>query len=133
MVVDSPVPLVMRALIRIVLAMIVENAGFGGAAAAPIARKVLDYWLLGKRSGEKDTTPVPKEDAETVPVESLPAEDVEAAAAAIERRQAAGEQAAPAPAPQQAPAQQAPAAPAPTAPQPSKEQKPALQPPRRKE
>jgi penicillin-binding protein 2 len=118
---------------KIVLAMIVENAGFGGAAAAPIARKVLDYWLLGKRSGEKDTTPVPKEDAETVPVESLPAEDVEAAAAAIERRQAAGEQAAPAPAPQQAPAQQAPAAPAPTAPQPSKEQKPALQPPRRKE
>ncbi|HEY1149990.1 MAG TPA: hypothetical protein VGF27_15525, partial [Pseudoduganella sp.] len=63
----------------------------------------------------------------------LPAEDVEAAAAAIERRQAAGEQAAPAPVPQQAPAQQAPAAPAPTAPQPAQEPKPALQPPRRKE
>lgn len=31
----------------IALAMIVENAGFGGAAAAPIARKALDYHLLG--------------------------------------------------------------------------------------
>jgi penicillin-binding protein 2 len=30
----------------IVLAMIVENAGFGGQSAAPIARRVLDYWLL---------------------------------------------------------------------------------------
>lgn len=31
----------------IALAMIVENAGFGGMAAAPIARKALDYHLLG--------------------------------------------------------------------------------------
>ncbi|WP_079418084.1 penicillin-binding protein 2 [Thiomonas intermedia] len=31
----------------IALAMIVENAGFGGVAAAPIARKALDYHLLG--------------------------------------------------------------------------------------
>jgi len=34
---------------RIALAMVVENAGFGGAIAAPIARKVLDYAILGKR------------------------------------------------------------------------------------
>ena len=34
---------------RIALAMVVENAGFGGVVAAPIARKVLDYALLGKR------------------------------------------------------------------------------------
>ncbi|WP_420994662.1 penicillin-binding protein 2 [Cupriavidus sp. 30B13] len=33
---------------KIALAMIVENAGFGGAVAAPIARKVMDYYLLGK-------------------------------------------------------------------------------------
>ena len=34
---------------RIALALVVENAGFGAAAAAPIARKALDYYLLGKR------------------------------------------------------------------------------------
>ena len=33
---------------KIALAMIVENAGFGGAVAAPIARKVMDYYLTGK-------------------------------------------------------------------------------------
>jgi penicillin-binding protein 2 len=34
---------------RIALAVIVENGGFGARAAAPIARQVLDYFLLGKR------------------------------------------------------------------------------------
>lgn len=34
---------------KIALAVIVENAGFGARAAAPIARQVLDYYLLGKR------------------------------------------------------------------------------------
>jgi penicillin-binding protein 2 len=33
---------------RIALAVIVENGGFGARAAAPIARTVLDYYLLGK-------------------------------------------------------------------------------------
>jgi penicillin-binding protein 2 len=33
---------------RIALAVIVENAGFGARAAAPIARKMMDYYLLGK-------------------------------------------------------------------------------------
>ncbi len=33
---------------RIALAVIVENAGFGARTAAPVARKVLDYYLLGK-------------------------------------------------------------------------------------
>jgi penicillin-binding protein 2 len=32
----------------IALAVIVENSGFGARAAAPIARQVFDYWLLGK-------------------------------------------------------------------------------------
>jgi len=73
---------------RIVLAMVVENAGFGAAVAAPIARKVLDYWILGKRPTEKDTTKVPKEDAEfLVPLEELSPED----AAALEREHAARE------------------------------------------
>jgi penicillin-binding protein 2 len=33
---------------KIALAVIVENGGFGATAAAPIARAVLDYYLLGK-------------------------------------------------------------------------------------
>ena len=33
---------------RIAVAVLVENGGFGAAAAAPIARKVFDYWLLGE-------------------------------------------------------------------------------------
>jgi penicillin-binding protein 2 len=41
---------------RIALAVIVENAGFGALAAAPIARMALDYYLLGKRPGEKEKT-----------------------------------------------------------------------------
>jgi len=34
---------------KIALAVIAENAGFGARAAAPIARQVLDFHLLGKR------------------------------------------------------------------------------------
>ncbi|MGH8619622.1 MAG: penicillin-binding protein 2 [Burkholderiales bacterium] len=34
----------------IAVAVIVENAGFGARAAAPIARQVFDYYLLGKES-----------------------------------------------------------------------------------
>jgi penicillin-binding protein 2 len=32
----------------IALAVLVENGGFGAQSAAPIARQVLDYWLLGQ-------------------------------------------------------------------------------------
>jgi penicillin-binding protein 2 len=47
---------------RIALAVIVENAGFGARAAAPLARKVIDYYLLGKvparerRAGNDDAS-----------------------------------------------------------------------------
>jgi len=34
---------------KIALAVVVENAGFGARAAAPIARQVFDYYLLGKK------------------------------------------------------------------------------------
>ncbi len=34
---------------RIALAVLVENGGHGGTTAAPIARKVLDYYLLGRK------------------------------------------------------------------------------------
>jgi penicillin-binding protein 2 len=34
---------------KVAVAVIVENGGHGGSAAAPIARKVMDYVILGKR------------------------------------------------------------------------------------
>ncbi|MGV3497986.1 MAG: penicillin-binding protein 2 [Hydrogenophaga sp.] len=39
---------------RVALAVIVENAGFGAAAAAPIARRVFDYLLLDQYPSEQD-------------------------------------------------------------------------------
>ena len=44
----------------IVIAAIVENAGFGAAHAAPIARRVFDYWLLGDYPNEEDMAAVQK-------------------------------------------------------------------------
>jgi penicillin-binding protein 2 len=73
---------------RIVLAIVVENGGFGAGVAAPIARKALDFYLLGKRPNEKDTTKVPKEDAEALH-----------AVEAIEEEAAANPEPKPAPAP----------------------------------
>jgi penicillin-binding protein 2 len=53
---------------RIALALVVENAGWGASVAAPIARKALDYYLLGKRPGEADK-PAPK------PADPVPADE----------------------------------------------------------
>ncbi|MEJ8825468.1 penicillin-binding protein 2 [Variovorax humicola] len=39
---------------KIAVAVIVENAGWGAGAAAPIARRVFDYWLLGQYPSEAD-------------------------------------------------------------------------------
>jgi penicillin-binding protein 2 len=39
---------------RVALAVIVENAGWGSGSAAPIARRVLDYLLLGQIPSEED-------------------------------------------------------------------------------
>jgi penicillin-binding protein 2 len=44
---------------KIALAVLVENGGFGAQAAAPIARQVLDYYLLGKRPN----APAPADEA----------------------------------------------------------------------
>jgi penicillin-binding protein 2 len=38
----------------VALAVIVENAGFGAQAAAPIARRVIDYLLVGQYPSEED-------------------------------------------------------------------------------
>jgi penicillin-binding protein 2 len=48
---------------RIALAVVVENGGFGARAAAPIARTVLDYFLLGKTPPGMEAAPE-DEDAE---------------------------------------------------------------------
>ena len=45
---------------EIALALVVENAGFGAAAAAPIARRVFDYVLLGRYPNEEDLLAVQK-------------------------------------------------------------------------
>ena len=45
---------------RIALAVVVENAGFGAAHAAPIARRVFDYWLLGQYPNDEDMAAVKK-------------------------------------------------------------------------
>ena len=50
---------------RIALAVLVENGGFGARAAAPIARAVLDYHLLGKLPPAlEQPAPVDETDAE---------------------------------------------------------------------
>ncbi|MHB1249927.1 MAG: penicillin-binding protein 2 [Polaromonas sp.] len=45
---------------KIALAVIVENAGWGAGAAAPIARRVFDYMLLGQYPSEEDMAAVKK-------------------------------------------------------------------------
>ena len=50
---------------RVALAIIVENAGFGAEAAAPIARRVLDYLLLGIYPSEEDIAAVQRGEAPT--------------------------------------------------------------------
>ncbi|MFY8044879.1 MAG: penicillin-binding transpeptidase domain-containing protein, partial [Rhodoferax sp.] len=52
---------------KIALAVIVENAGFGSASAAPIARRVFDYWLLNQYPNEEDLAAVSRGQA-TAPI-----------------------------------------------------------------
>ena len=61
---------------RIAIAVIVENAGFGAAAAAPITRIAMDYYLLGKRPEQKEA---PAEKA-------VPSNAAQAAAARNQKR-----------------------------------------------
>jgi penicillin-binding protein 2 len=57
---------------RIAVVVLAENGGHGGGTAAPIARKVLDYYLLGKVPAPvvavvKPVAPVSKPAASGVP------------------------------------------------------------------
>jgi penicillin-binding protein 2 len=54
---------------RIALALLVENGGWGALAAAPIARAVMDYYLLGK---EPPAAPADHPRAEEVTASAAP-------------------------------------------------------------
>ena len=54
---------------KIALAVLVENAGFGARAAAPIARQVLDYYLLGKRPPQSKRRPPRR--SRTMPMKAI--------------------------------------------------------------
>lgn len=68
---------------QIALALVVENAGFGAGAAAPIARRVFDYMLMGLYPSAEDiaatqqgqsTAPIGKQrPAAEVPLPGIPA------------------------------------------------------------
>ena len=62
---------------KIAMAIVVENGGFGAEAAAPIVRKALDFYLLGKRPEEKDKPP-----AGVIEAANNPAASVKVSAAA---------------------------------------------------
>ena len=61
---------------QIALAVIVENGGHGGSAAGPIARKVMDYYLLGKvpvvEAPKTETAAKPNEAAGAAPANAIP-------------------------------------------------------------
>ncbi|MFD0667991.1 penicillin-binding protein 2 [Ramlibacter sp. MAHUQ-53] len=61
---------------KIALAAIVENAGFGAMSAAPITRRVFDYWLLGQYPSEEDLAAVRKGQASRPIGQPRRAEDV---------------------------------------------------------
>ncbi len=95
---------------RIAIALVVENAGFGAASAAPIARKALDYYLLGKRPAPKKPvdTPAAKKTVVAGAAAAAPARAITTAAASAATVPAAATSA------PRAPGAAAPAAPATT-------------------
>ncbi|MDR0478241.1 MAG: penicillin-binding protein 2, partial [Burkholderiaceae bacterium] len=50
---------------KIAVAAIVENAGWGAGAAAPLVRRVLDYWIDGRYPSEEDIKAVQQGHATT--------------------------------------------------------------------
>jgi penicillin-binding protein 2 len=65
---------------RVALAVIVENAGWGSGAAAPIARRAIDYLLLGQVPSEQDIAAVQRGQAMALLGAPRPADDVPLAA-----------------------------------------------------
>lgn len=61
---------------KIALAVIVENSGFGAEHAAPMARRVFDYWLLGEYPSVEDLAAVSQGKAATPIGKPRPAAEV---------------------------------------------------------
>jgi penicillin-binding protein 2 len=61
---------------KIALALVVENAGWGAESAAPIARRVFDYWLMGQYPNDQDMAAVKIGKAGAPIGKPLPAIDV---------------------------------------------------------
>jgi penicillin-binding protein 2 len=66
---------------KIAVALVVENAGFGAQSAAPIARRVFDYWLQGVYPTPEDIAAVQEAKA-TAPIKP-PVPVAQAASAAL--------------------------------------------------
>jgi penicillin-binding protein 2 len=62
---------------KIALAMVVENAGFGAQNAAPIARRIFDYWLMALYPNEQDIAAVRKGQASAPLGKPRPAAEVD--------------------------------------------------------
>ncbi len=67
---------------RIVVAVMVENGGHGGSTAAPVARKTMDYWLLGKKPAHMPGTPAAPVAPTPAAPEAAPVEEQEDSAPA---------------------------------------------------
>ena len=65
---------------QIAVALVVENAGFGAQAAAPIARRVFDYWLTQRYPTDEDIAAVQQGQA---PTPLKPPRPIDAAASAV--------------------------------------------------
>jgi len=70
---------------QIAVAVVVEHGGFGATTAAPIARKMMDAWLLPKIPGAKietlttpgTTTSTPSHTTETTSTVAVPQDEVD--------------------------------------------------------
>lgn len=61
---------------RIAIAAVVENGGWGAGVAAPLVRKAMDYFMLGKRPNEPIKSVAPEAVSPDTPVEGSTSEDV---------------------------------------------------------
>ena len=60
---------------RIAIAAVVENGGWGAGVAAPLVRKAMDYFMLGKRPNEPIKSVAPEAVSPDTPVEGPTSED----------------------------------------------------------
>jgi len=81
---------------QIAVALVVENAGWGAQSAAPIARRVFDYWLMQQTPTPEDIaavaaggTPIPAKPVKLADASAIAASAVPVAAVSVASRPAA--------------------------------------------